>query len=355
MSSATYDRAPSPKLRRLLAPGGFLAPLLAKRTLGGIELDVHLGRGDEVLVYCGLTRLVKCGPGTGKKIWVKSHKSYATQTCAQLLIRPGRAKEVDQGKYLRDEWGIGEPGFARALDVFLDGVQVKPRQMKEGSIQARWAQVGEPWIAFDKEAALEYPSKNERACQLSEAFHPSVDEAYRQLCALAESPQSLSENGKRWAMPPKPKTRLELDQLAVDSAGNLVLLEIKNASSSAQTVYYAPFQLLQNVWEWHRALNTVRSRVQELLDARVELGLSPRGVPSVAGGIRAVVAFGEDEPSDEVRCRYSKVLRISNRLLPADVPPIETWSLAHGGESRRRDLAARPCPPPRAPSFPALR
>ena len=131
-------------------------------------------------------------------------------------------------------------------------------------------------------------------------------------------------------MPPEPKTRLELDQLAVDSAGNLVLLEIKKASSSAQTVYYAPFQLLQNVWEWHRALNTVRSSVQELLDARVELGLSPRGVPPVAGGIRAVVGFGEDEPRGEVRRRYSKVLRISNRLLPADVPPIETWSLAHG-------------------------
>ena len=119
MSSATYDRAPSPKLRRLLAPGGFLAPLLAKRTLGGIELDVHLGRGDEVLVYCGLTRLVKCGPGTGKKIWVKSHKSYATQTCAQLLIRPGRAKEVDQGKYLRDANRARSGGAPSADAVFL--------------------------------------------------------------------------------------------------------------------------------------------------------------------------------------------------------------------------------------------
>ena len=330
MKAPSYDRAPSPNLRRLLAPGGFLAPLLAKRTLGGIELEVHLGRGDEVLVYCGLTRLVKSGPGRGRKVWVKSHESYATQTCARLLIRPGRAQEVDQGEYLRDEWGIGEPGFSRALGVFLGGVQVKPRQMKEGAIQARWAQVGEPWIAFDKEAALEYPSKKERACQLSEAFHPSVDEAYRQLCSLAVSRRSLPNRRDHWAMPSKPKTRLELDQLAVDSSGNLVLLEIKKASAIAPTVYSAPYQLLQNVWEWHRALNTVRSSVQELLDARVELGLSPRGVPPIAGGIRAVVGFGEDERSVEVRRRYSEVLRIADRLLPADVPPIETWSLAHG-------------------------
>ena len=177
---------------------------------------------------------------------------------------------------------------------------------------------------------LSSPSETERARQLPEAFQPSVDEARRQLCALALARRSSPNRQHHWAMPPEPRTRLELDQLAVDSAGNLVLPEIKKASSSAQTVCYAPFQLLQNVWEWHRALNTVRSSIQELLDARVELGLSPRGVPPVAGGIRAVVGFGEDEPRGEVRRRYSKVLRISNRLLPADVPPIETWSLAHG-------------------------
>ena len=60
------------------------------------------------------------------------------------------------------------------------------------------------------------------------------------------------------------------------------------------------------------------------------MGLSPRGVPPIAGGVRAVVGFGEDERSVEVTRRYSKVLQIANRLLPADVPPIETWSLAHG-------------------------
>ena len=91
MSSPCYDRAPSLQLRQLLAPGGYLAPLRAERTLGGIGLEMHLRRLDEVHVYCGLTRLVASGPGTGGKVWVKTHKTYATQSCAQLLIRPGRA------------------------------------------------------------------------------------------------------------------------------------------------------------------------------------------------------------------------------------------------------------------------
>ena len=262
MSSPSYYRAPSPNLRRLLAPGGFLAPLLATRTLGGIELEVHLRRRDEVHLYCGLTRLVSSGPSKGGKVWVKSHRTYATQSCARFLIRPSRAKRVERGNYLCDEWVVGKPGFAQALDVFLADVQVDQTQMKEGAIQARWAQIREPWTAFDKEAALEYPSEKERTRQLLEAFDPSVDEAREKLCALAVSRRLLPNRRDRWAMPPEPKTRLELDQLAVDSSGSLVLLEIKEASASAQTVYYAPLQLLQNVWEWHRALTTVRGSVQ---------------------------------------------------------------------------------------------
>ena len=330
MSSPSYDRAPSPHLRQLLAPGGYLAPLRAERTLHGIELDVHLGRQGEVLLYCGLTRLVKCRPSPYGKVWVKSSKTYAVQTCAGLLIHKDRRKKVDRGDYFLDEWSIGEPGFTQALEVFLSGVQVGQRHLKEGAIQTRWAQTREPWIAFDKEAALEYPTTKERTRQLAEAFDPSVDDAHRELCALAESRRSMPNSRRRWAMPPKPTTRHELDQLAVDSSGNLVLVEIKDASASPERVYYAPFQLLKNVWEWHRALNTVRSSIQELLDARMGLGLSPPDVPPITGTLRAVIAFGEDTRSTEVKRRYCEVLGIANRFLPADVPPIETWCFKRG-------------------------
>ena len=139
---------------------------------------------------------------------------------------------------------------------------VGERQTKEGSIQARWSRVSAPWVVFDKEAQLAYPSKLARARLLSEAFRPSVEAARNELHLLAQSRRSLPNRRDRWAMPPKGKTRLKIDQLAVDPAGNLVLLEIKDASGSASGVYYAPFQLLQNVWEWQRALPTVRDSLQ---------------------------------------------------------------------------------------------
>ena len=107
----------------------------------------------------------------------------------------------------------------------------------------------------------------ERGRQLSGAFRPSVDDARGELSALALSRRSLPARRDRWRMPPNPKDRLKLDQLAVDPAGNLVLLELKDASGSSSEVYYAPFQLLQNAWEWHQALNGVRRSLQDLLDA----------------------------------------------------------------------------------------
>ena len=93
-------------------------------------------------------------------------------------------------------------------------------------------------------------------------------------------------------------------------------------------VYYAPFQLLQNVWEWHSALDNARGSVQELYDVRVDLGMARAGAPPLTGGVRPAVGFGTDGRSPEVRRRYAQVLEIANAHLPRGVRPIETWMLA---------------------------
>lgn len=333
-NAAFYERVPSRQLRRALAPDGFLAPLLAKRTVAGVGLELHLRRGDEVHLYCGLTCLVKDGLEGSGSVWVESHRTYVSQPCASRLFRPERTKRSTQD-YRRDTWSVGELGLAEALDTFLTEVRVAPRQTKEGAIQARWSRIGEPWIVIDKEAALAYPSEAERERQLKKAFHPSVEEARSELRALALARRSLPKRREYWAMPPDPKDSLKLDQLAVDPEGNLVLVEIKNASGSSAKVYYAPFQLLQNVWEWHRALEAVRDSLQKLLDVRVDLGLTTSAAPPLTGGIRAAVGFGEDGRSDEVRRRYAEVLAVANAHLPAGVASIETWVLAEGRKPAR--------------------
>ena len=314
-NSPSYDRTPSLELRRLLSPGEFLAPLLTKRQVAGCDLDVHLRSNDKVHVYCGLARLVAVRLKKERKVDVSADEEYSRQECAKGFFH---------------SWTINksnESDFCKALNTFLHGVEVNKSQIQEGAIQAQWSQIVEPWIPFDKEAVLGYASKEERRKHHYRAFCSSVEEARNKLNAIARR--------DHWESPPKKKEQLELDQIAVDSTGNLVLVEIKDASASKPSgVYYAPFQLLHNVWEWYCALDAVRSSLNELLKVRKDLKLTCDHAPQIVGGIRAAIGFGVDGRSEEVKRRYAEVLCVANAHLPPDVPPIETWTLVHGQPSR---------------------
>ena len=133
-----YDRAPSRQLRELLASEGFLVPLRVKRTVAGVELDLHLRRGDEVDPRCELTCPVKSGWDGGGSVRIESSKTYADQPCAKGLFRLGRTEPIDRREFLRDAWAVGATGVAQALDRFLGGVRVAPRQSSEGALQMRW-------------------------------------------------------------------------------------------------------------------------------------------------------------------------------------------------------------------------
>lgn len=319
-----YDRAPSEELLALLRPEGFLSPLvdLTERKVSGLELDVHLRRDDEIHVYCGLTRVLTVKKYRGGGLLdIRAHPTYTSQPCAQGLFR---------------WWRTNEQGFTGALERYLSGVEVDPASTAgEGAVQLQWSRVREPWVPFDREAALAYESTahRERTKSLSE-----VEDARAELIHMAY--QDRAAHGKSWEKPSPLKKRNELDQLAVDPQGRLVLIELKDGSSkSLGSVFYAPFQLLQCVWEWCAALGAVQTDLQRLIKARVALGLMPKGTPRLTGGIRAVVGFGRGAHSgaacsDEVKRRYCKVLSVVNEHLPPGVGPIETWEIADTGPRR---------------------
>lgn len=302
MAPPNYDRAPSEALRRGLA-GGILAPLLLLqgRKLHGCEFDVHLRAGDEVHIYCGLTRPVKVCLST-RGIRVTAAGSYARQECARPLFGHRWHERADAS------------AFAHALSTYLDGVAVESRWTRgEGRVQSDWSRIVEPWIPFDREAVLSYASTAAR----------DDERKFEQVSRAREHIEGIRRS-RGWAR--LPRRGGEADQLAVDADGALVIIELKDASKSG--VYYAPLQLLQYVWEWHEAFPAVRQQLQELVDARVELGLTPPGVPRIGHRIRALVGFGEDHRSREVRSRYAAVLDAVNAHLPPGVHEIETWERA---------------------------
>ena len=285
---------------------GFLEslPSLNQRRVSGTELDVHLRVGDEVQVYCGLTRLVDIRRTEDGMVAVSANPAYRRQDC---------------GRNLFGRWSPDRPEeFNRALDGYLDNVAVgRSNVAAEGAVQCLWSGVTEPWVCFDREAVLGYPPPGPR---LDAEASVQLDSARRELRSRA------SREG--WG--DGPQVGNKLDRLAVDPDGRLVVLELKNSSAGPASVYYSPHQLLHYVWEWHSALETVRPQLQAVIDARVELGLTPPPVPRLTGGIRPAMGFGSDRRSPEVKRRYGEVLRIVNQHLPTEVSPIETWIIEEG-------------------------
>lgn len=303
--SVSYDRTPSEKLKRLLSTGEFLAPLLnlTERQICGLPLEIFSRVNDEVHIYCGLTRLIRV-ERYNDKVNVSAHKTYSEQSCSNGFF---------------SHWNISEHiEFEKSLDRYLSHVKVSDRHTKgEGFVQSLWSRVTECWLPFDREAVLGYSSQEEskiaRKCSQVESARVELATIIRAASSRWDSSSSKSH---------------EIDQLAVDPNGSLVLIELKNASAgstSASSVVYAPFQLLRYIWEWYNAIESVLNQLQALLDSRVELGLISSAVPKLTGDIRAAICFGPDARSDEAKRHYSEVLEVVNRYLPPGFPPIDTW------------------------------
>ena len=309
-----YRRAPSQELRGLLKPREFLAPVMAlnRAKFKGTELDVHFRTNDKIQVYCGLTtilsvRLLRRPYGS---VRVDADPKYMGQPCAK-------------GTGLFGRWRIGDARFIEAFESYLNVVKVNRSFTKgEGEVQSRWSKVSEKWIPFDREAVLAYESAEHR--ERTKTF-PEVEAALESIQATARQ--------RRWKEPELGAKGRKVDQIAVDPKGRLVLIELKDAKTNDYKVFYAPFQLLQYVWEWHRALEGVMVGLQELIDARVSVGLTPASIVRPTSGLRAIVGFGTDKRTDEVRHRYGMVLDIVNHHLPPHVPSFETWE--HTGNEPR--------------------
>lgn len=304
-----YDRAPSASFLDLLRPGGPLSPLLRPAVVSGLPLDVHLREGDHLQLYCGLSSVLDASVRPGGLLRLRAHPTYAAQPCASGLLgdRPFHA-----------------PGRWEALAAYLNAVEVSPQHTRaEGAVQSAWATVSSPWIPFDREAVIGYPDGTARG---SGRQFEAVKEARRAVAALA------AEAG--WAALPEGKVAAELDQLAVDPLGRLVLIELKDSAASAASVYYAPLQLLQYIHEWSSALSELREGLNRLLHARMDLRLTARAAPPLLSGLRPVIAFGADRRGAEVRRRFEAVRAVVNRHLPEQSSAIEVWAMEDGRPTR---------------------
>ena len=179
-----------------------------------------------------------------RTIHVDADCSYKRQPCAGSFFNswnPGDSRE-----------------FTKALHAYLVGVAVGD-QWVQGELQFRWSRVANPWIPFDREALLE------SGLVLTPKARARLRNAEEELSNRTES------DARRWEIRESSSERSgEIDQLAVDPNGRLVLVELKDAERSNGSSYYAPFPLLRYVWEWHCALDRAYEELNKMARKKTE-------------------------------------------------------------------------------------
>jgi len=310
MNRPRYLRAPSAAVHAHLGPQGLLGPLLRPRTLGKLRLDVQLREKNEVHAYYAQARIIR-----------------AHLAADRVRLDADRAYHVEHGGApLFSAWDPSDRAFEGVLDAYLQNVPAHVETHPEGHVQAAWSGVLDPWVPIDREAVIGYENTQaEEEARKSDLVRAARDEVE------AAGAKHLP---KRWAKLPTYDRCAELDQLAIDPEGRLVLIELKYGRTSPDKVYYAPLQLLQYAHEWRRAFAQVSADVEAVREARVALGLSPAHTPRLSGEFRLVLGFGEDLPSKEVISRVEEVRALANRHLPAGAAPIEMWAMKSGTPAR---------------------
>lgn len=299
---ARFNRHPGMEMQNLLA--GPLAALARPRVVTGLRADLQFRENDAVQLYCGHASLLRATPVPGG-FRLTAHDVYSRQRCAKRLFRT---------------WALDESGFEAAIDRYLDGVKVNKKfTAKEGMVQSQWMSIRSPWVPVDREAALGYDNEEQRTAALEIPAVAEATEAVSNLC-----------REQRWATLKALPVRNKVDQLGVDSEGQLILVELKYGPASG--LYQAPLQVLRYVWEWHGAIRQVLDGVRQLVDTRRCMEQIPADTPDPSAVLRPVLAVGIDRPSPRVLRRLGIVLDDINTRLPEGVRPIETWALDEQGQ-----------------------
>lgn len=321
-----YDRAPTLELQSLLCSEGMLHALTDELRPGdGYDnlpvFDVQFREGNEVAVYCGLTKIVNVTfKGKNVPVKVSAHDTYKGQACAENLMKG---------------WGIDRSpdDFKKALTAYLRNVVVADKQWKkEGAVQARFEnwfsrkwRAEKPFVIIDREAVLGYETEPERRGVVKK-IKPPIERISRFIRDAYEWAQVTGNYPN------------ELDLIGLSSDGQrLVLAEVKDHSNSK--LYYSPLQVLYYVLEWEHALSSqhggkIIDDMNRLIEAKKRVGLLPADVPAIGArpSIQPLLVIDRIDWSDEVQERFRKVVGMVNSKTGGRLKDLQIWQCPETGE-----------------------
>lgn len=307
-----YDRTASPELRGELQPKGafgYLADFVRKHHLADLQFRSYPHTAaSRATLYVGLTKVLDVHERNGT-FWLAGKVDDASWQQAWADKHPAT-------------WFRDQP-----VAAYVDGAvrAVADRFTNEGAVQAMLCTRASNFLTVvDREAVVGFADKATQSAIYDELQRPLAE-------ACRPGPAAPWFVPKRFGG--------ELDLLAIDDAGRLLVIEIKPASATTG-ITWAPLQASFYARLFRRWADEVGPAaitiLQSMVQQRVELGLTrdpPRALVEPLQ-IVPIVAIG-GPPTNPIALPRMRVVQAA--LLEAGVgdPDLEVWEVEEAVRSRK--------------------
>jgi hypothetical protein len=273
--SIRYNRVLDSDIESLLSEGGVLRFLIADTpglSNDPFALDIQIREGNKLMYYHGTTRLLtlqfpkkaKRSPYVVKARAARAYGKYP-ECCHQYddLMKDWQLSDVSE---FRKAWQA-------YLKAALQGAKARYySNQKEGYWQNRlcvefgtqWTPDRE-WVVVDRECVIGFDCTADKDAHYEKA-HTHAMKVKGDLQVYAK---------EKWGNLDKKGFGDEVDMLAIDKDGKLVVIELKHGSN-ARGIYWGPLQ----TGVYHRAFKdappAVFAGVRKLITQKINLGLLPK-------------------------------------------------------------------------------
>ena len=272
------------------------------------DLDFQIGKSKSrewVSVYRGTSRVLKIQPYKGFNVFnIDADRAY------RLLATQGR---IDiYGRKEPDDFGDGELGDLLGLVRQEKKLDRYYNNRKEGYYQNLFSRTygigGEPdgeFVIIDKEAVIGYENEEEKTKEYRQFRNP-----YSDLLGTISGINPERYGGNRG----KKAIGNELDFLALDKNGDLLLIEFKHGTSTSG-IYLSPLQigLYYDLFsDLHQRIGGLEEAVFSMLEQKQRIGLvNPSWQkPSRIRGLIPVLIIAQFNERSVARAKFAEIMRI---------------------------------------------
>lgn len=310
---ARYARKLAKRVEESMLPSGalrFLIDVALENRDDPYALDIQLREGNELMYYHGTTCLLTIrisNRNSTLDITATAHEAYGQHAeCRAEYAALMKTWRITESATLEQAVRFYLPKAIRAADArYYDN-------KKEGYWQnrlcvrfgPRW-RCDDEWLILDRECVLGFDTSGEKT-----DFYAQAREKF-----AAFRRQLQDEDSTTWGQITDKGFGDELDLLAIDPAGRLVVLELKHGSNAAG-IYWGPLQTYFYGDAFTSVLGEIRDDLLNLAHQKIRLGLLPEAAGSRLGReglsrVEPVLAIAEPNENSACWDRMDQVLRRS--------------------------------------------